>query len=188
MLSLPLLSRVRFWVANLISSTISIGSLNKHQLVEMLLAAYSYYQLWSTSKHVQKCSTCQKNVARREVKILWSGIRVKYINFQNNITIYKTLLIFRTDILTFSKHILAYTNYILILRTYILKFFEHILPFTKHILILRTDNTCFFKQVLIFPYRYYLRYKCCRTCQQELSCIKQSGQSCETYHIQNSTR
>ena len=77
---------------------------------------------------------------------------------------------------------------ILILQIYILKFFKHILAFTKHILILRTDNNCFFKQVLIFPYRYYLRYRCYRTCQQELSCIKQSGQSYETYHIQNSTR
>ena len=76
----------------------------------------------------------------------------------------------------------------MILRTYILKFFKHILVFTKHILILRKDNNCFFKQVLIFPYRYSLRYKCYRTCQQELSCIKQSGQSYETYHIQNSTR
>ena len=76
----------------------------------------------------------------------------------------------------------------MILRTYILKFFKHILVFTKHILILRKDNNCSFKQVLIFPYRYSLRYKCYRTCQQELSCIKQSGQWYETYHIQKSTR
>ena len=65
---------------------------------------------------------------------------------------------------------------------------KHILAFTKHILILRTDINCFFKQVLIFPYRYYLRYRCYRTCQQEWSCIKQSGQSYEIYHMQNSTR
>ena len=45
----------------------------------------------------------------------------------------------------------------------------------------------FFKQVLIFPYRYCLCYRCYRTCQQELSCIKQFGQLCVTYHIQNST-
>ena len=95
----------------------------------------------------------------------------------------KHTLIFCTYILTFSKRILAYTAYtkhILILGTYILKFFKHILPFTKHILILRTDNNCSFKQVLIFPYRYYLRYRCYRTYQQELSCIKQSGQLYET--------
>ena len=98
------------------------------------------------------------------------------------------ILVFRTYILKFSKHILAYTKHILILQTDILKFFKHILAFTKHILILQTDNNCFFKQVLIFPYRYYLRYRCYRTCQQELSCIKQSRQSYETYHIQNSTR
>ena len=100
----------------------------------------------------------------------------------------KHILVIRTYILKFSKHILAYTRHILILGTYILKFFKYILAFTKHILIFRTDNNCFFKQVLIFPYRYYLRYRCYRTCQQELSCIKQSGQSCETYHIQNSTQ
>ena len=136
-----------------------------------------------------------KNVPH--VKKMWQEGKWKFYEAElgSNILIFKTILpsikhilIFRTDILTFSKHILAYTNYILILRTYILKFFKHILPFTKHILILRTDNNCSFKQVLIFPYRYYLRYRCYRTCQQELSCIKQSGQSCETYHIQNSTR
>ena len=113
-----------------------------------------------------------------------SGIRV--LIFQTYITIYKTL-IFRTYIIKFSKHILTYTTHILILPTDILKFFKHILAFTKHILILRTDINCFFKQVLIFPYRYYFRYRCYRTCQQELSCIKQSRQSYETYHIQNST-
>ena len=73
------------------------------------------------------------------------------------------------------------------LRTDILKFPKHILPFTKHILILRKDINCFFKEVLIFSYRYYLRDRCYRTCQQELSCIKRSGQLYETYHIQNST-
>ena len=87
------------------------------------------------------------------------------------------ILIFKTSI----KHILIFS-------TYIIKFFKHILAFTKHILILRTDINCFFKQVLIFPHRYYLRYRCYRTCQQELSCIKQSGQPYETYHIQKSTR
>ena len=91
-------------------------------------------------------------------------------------------------IIKFSKHILAYAKHILILRTYILKFFKHISAFTKHILILRTDNNCFFELVLIFPQRYYLRYSCYRTCQQELSCIKQRGQSYKIYHIQNSTR
>ena len=100
----------------------------------------------------------------------------------------KHILIFRTYMIKFSKHILAYTKHILILWTYILKFFKHILAFTKHILILRTDNNCFFKQVLIFPYSYYLRCRCYRTCQQKLSCIKQIGQSYETYDIQNSTR
>ena len=74
------------------------------------------------------------------------------------------------------------------LRTDILKFFKHILAFTKHILILQKIMTAFFKQVLIFPYRYYLRYRCYSTCQQELSCIKQSRQSYETYHVQNSAR
>ena len=69
---------------------------------------------------------------------------------------------------------------------YILRFSK--LADTKHILILQTDNNCFFKQVLIFPYRYYLRCRCYKTCQQELPCIKQSGQSYESYHIQNSTR
>ena len=39
---------------------------------------------------------------------------------------------------------------------------------------------------MIFPYRHYLRYKGYRTCQKELSRIKQSGQY-ETY-IQKSTR
>ena len=87
------------------------------------------------------------------------------------------ILIFKTSI----KHILIFS-------TYIIKFFKHILAFTKHILILRTDINCFFKQVLIFQHRYYLRYRCYRTCQQELSCIKQSGQPYETYHIQKSTR
>ena len=91
--------------------------------------------------------------------------------FKTNITIYKTTLIIHTYIIKFSKHILAYTKHISILGTYILKFFKHI--FTKHMLILRTNNNCFFKQVLIFPYEYYLRYRCYRTCQQELSCIKQ---------------
>ena len=76
----------------------------------------------------------------------------------------------------------------LILRTDILKFFKHILAFTKHILTLRTDINFFFKQVLIFLHRYYLRCRCYRTCQQELSCIKQTRQLYETYHIQNSTR
>ena len=88
----------------------------------------------------------------------------------------------------FSKHMLAYTKHVLILRTYILKFFKYILSFTKHVLILRTDNNCFFKQVLVFPHRYYLRYRRNRTCQQELSCIKQSGQPYKNHHIQNSTR
>ena len=99
----------------------------------------------------------------------------------------KHILILGTYILKCFKHILAFTKHILILGTYILKFFKHILAFTKHILILWTDNNCFFKQVLIFPYRYYLRYRCYRTCQQELSCIKQSTQLYKTYHIQNST-
>ena len=103
---------------------------------------------------------------------VWSGIRIKYINFQNILPSIKYILFFRTYIIKFSKHMLAYTKHILILRTYILKFFKHILAFTKHILILGTDINCFFKQVLIFPYRYYLRYRCYRTCQQELSCIK----------------
>ena len=93
----------------------------------------------------------------------------------------KHLLVFRKQILKFSKHTL-------ILGTYILKFFKHISAFTKHILILRRDINCLFKQVLILSYRYYLRYRCYRTYQQELSCIKQSGQSYKTYHIQNSTR
>ena len=84
---------------------------------------------------------------------VWSGIRIKYINFQNILPSIKHTLFFRTYIIKFSKHILAYTKHILILRTYILKFFKHILAFTKHILILRTDINCFFKQVLIFPYR-----------------------------------
>ena len=96
---------------------------------------------------------------------VWSGIRV--LIFQTYITIYKTYIIFRTYIIKFSKYILAYT---------------------KHILILRTNINFFFKQVLIFPYRYYFRYRCCRTCQQEWSCIKQSRQSYETYRIQNSTQ
>ena len=85
----------------------------------------------------------------------------------------KHLLVFRKQILTFSKHTL-------ILGTYILKFFKHISAFTKHILILRRDINCLFKQVLILSYRYYLRYRCYRTYQQELSCIKQSGQLYET--------
>ena len=88
--------------------------------------------------------------------MLWSGLGSNILIFKTILPSIKHILIFRTDILTFSKHVL---------------------PFTKHILILRTDNTCFFKQVLISPYRYYLRYRCYRTCQQELSCIKQSGQS-----------
>ena len=84
LLSLPL-----DWLANLISSSISIGSLNKYQLAEMLLAACSYYQLWSTSIHVQKYSTCQKNVARMQVKhllnvnsleIIWSSFLFLTLN------------------------------------------------------------------------------------------------------------
>ena len=78
---LPLLSRVRLWFANLISSSVSIGSLNKHQLDEMLLTACNYYQLGSTSKHVQKCSTCQKNVARMQVKHL---IYFSIFNFEQS--------------------------------------------------------------------------------------------------------
>ena len=108
--------------------------------------------------------------------------------FETYITIIKHILTFPTYILKFPKHILAYTKHILILRTYILKFFKHIWTFTKHVLILRTDNNCFFKQVLIYPYRYYLFYRCYRTCQQELSCIKHSGQPYKTYHIQNFIR
>ena len=50
------------------------------------------------------------------------------------------------------------------------------------------SSNCFCKQVLISPYRYYLLYRCYRTLQQELSCIKQSGQWHETYHIKHSTR
>ena len=71
-----------WWLANWINSSVSIGSLNKNQLAEMLLTACNYYQLWSTSRHVQKCSTCQNNVARMQVKhllnvnnsdIIWSS-------------------------------------------------------------------------------------------------------------------
>ena len=118
---------------------------------------------------------------------VWSGLGSNVLIFKTYITTYKTYINFSYIYSKFSKHILAYTKHILILRTHILKFFKHIVAFTKHILILRTDNNCFFKQVLIFPYRYYLRYRCYRTFQQELSCIKQSGQSYETY-IKNSTR
>ena len=39
-------------MANWISSSISIGSLNKHQLAEMLLTACNYYQL----KYLKTCS------------------------------------------------------------------------------------------------------------------------------------
>ena len=91
---------------------------------------------------------------------VWSGIRIKYINFQNILPSIKHILFFRTYIIKFSKHILAYTKHILILRTYILKFFKQLLALTKHMLILRTDNNCFLKQVLIFPCRCYLRYRC----------------------------
>ena len=79
------------------------------------------------------------------------------------------------NILIFKTYITISLKHILIFRTYIIKFSKHILLYTKHILILRTDINCFFKQVLIFPYRYYLRCRCYRTCQQELSFIKQSG-------------
>ena len=41
------------WLANLISSSILISSLNKHQLAELLLTACNYYQLWNTSRLVQ---------------------------------------------------------------------------------------------------------------------------------------
>ena len=47
-------------MANLISSSISNGLLNEHQFGEILLTACNYYQVPSTSRHVQKCSTCQK--------------------------------------------------------------------------------------------------------------------------------
>ena len=110
----------------------------------------------------------------------------------SNILIFKTYItIYKTNI-NFSYicyHLFqTYTKHILLLRKDILNGFKHILEFTKPILTLRTDINYFFKQVLIFPYRYYLRYRYYRTCQQELSCIKQSGQSYETYHTQNSTR
>ena len=96
--------------------------------------------------------------------IVWSRIRVKYINFKNILSSIKRILVFRSYIIKFSKHIS-------ICKT----------------LILWTDDNCFFKQILIFPYRHYLRYKGYRTCQKELSRIKQSGQLYETY-IQKSTR
>ena len=86
------------------------------------------------------------------------------------------------------QNIYYHIQSILILRTYILKFSKHIFALTKHVLILRTGNNCFLKQVLFFPYRFYFRYGRYRTCQQESSCIKQRGQSYETYHIQNSAR
>ena len=38
------------WLANLISSSILISSLNKHQLAELLLTACNYYQLKSISR------------------------------------------------------------------------------------------------------------------------------------------
>ena len=50
------------------------------------------------------------------------------------------------------------------------------------------SSNCFCKQVLISRYRYYLFYRCYRTLQQELSCIKQRRQWHETYHIKHSTR
>ena len=57
MLSLPLRSRVRLWVtfdwlANLISSSILIGSLNKHQLAAVLITACDYVQKSSNVKKI----------------------------------------------------------------------------------------------------------------------------------------
>ena len=47
-------------MANLISSSISIGSLNKHKFVEILLTACNYYQLQSTSRHIPKRSVIKR--------------------------------------------------------------------------------------------------------------------------------
>ena len=47
-------------MANLISSSISIGSLNKHKFVEILLTACNYYQLQSTSRLIPKRSVIKR--------------------------------------------------------------------------------------------------------------------------------
>ena len=53
------------WLANLISSSIPIGSLNKHQLAQLLLTACNYYQLQSNSR--QKYSK-MFHISRKFVK------------------------------------------------------------------------------------------------------------------------
>ena len=58
------------WLANFISSSISIGSLNKHQLTEMLLTAL--ITINCTSRHVQKYSTCQKMWQACKWNICWT--------------------------------------------------------------------------------------------------------------------
>ena len=74
------------------------------------------------------------------------------------------------EIYQFSKQILSSTKHTLIFRTYILQFFKYLLAFTKHILIDLADDNCLLKQVFIFPDKYCLCYRPCKTCYQELSC------------------
>ena len=75
------------WLANFISSSISIGSVNKHQLTEMLLTACNYYQLYL--KTCSKIFHMSKNVASMHVKhllnvknlwIIWSSFLFLTLN------------------------------------------------------------------------------------------------------------
>ena len=73
------------WLANLISSSIPIGSLNKHQLAQLLLTACNYYQLQSNSR--QKYSKMfhisrkfGKNASVNSLFIIWSSFLFLTLN------------------------------------------------------------------------------------------------------------
>ena len=50
------------WTYSLLVHEFRLAYLNKYQLAEMFLTACNYYQLWSTLRHVQKCSTRQNKM------------------------------------------------------------------------------------------------------------------------------
>ena len=74
----------------LISSSVSIGSLNKHILARMLLTACNCYQLWrSTSRHAQnvplvkkKCGKNARSHLRKvnSLDIIWSSFSFLTVN------------------------------------------------------------------------------------------------------------
>ena len=100
----------------MISSSISIGSLNKNQLADLLLTACNYYQLQITSRHAQKCSTYQENVARMQVKyllnvnslgIIWSS----FLFLTLNKLLTKTFLVTEVLFYYFTDLLVIFTSY-----------------------------------------------------------------------------